>query len=352
MAKKYLMEKQSILERMMAMELGVHDLVTLNKGETPEEAYARTKEFVKEIENMNYKRYWFAEHHNSKDHASSSPELMAAYMSAITSKLRLGTGGTMIMHYSPLKIAENFKTLTTLAPDRIDLGLGRAPGGAPNDTLALAQGRQDTFDDQYDKIKIILNYLLDEKAPSFYGNTGAAPHHTKTTPEPWMLGSSGQSAIKSARMGLGYSFAKFFGIETDPGVFQLYRDHFEPSLFFEHPSVMVSYQIIIADSKEEADYLAKPIELAQLGLAQGQPVKNMDPEEVKDHDFSQREQAYLDNHYENRFLIKGTPDHVQNILEAEQELLGIDELMVYAPIFDHDARVNSYKHIAKMFDKI
>ncbi len=334
------------------MELGVHDLVTLNKGETPEEGYERTKHFVKEIEQMNYKRYWFAEHHNSKGHASSSPELMAAYMSAITENLRFGTGGTMIMHYSPLKIAENFKTLTTLAPDRIDLGLGRAPGGGPDEIVALAQGKPDPFDDQYDKIEIILKYLLDEEAPGIFGKSDAVPYKTESLVEPWMLGSSGQSALKSAQMGLGYSFAKFFGIETDPDVFQLYRDQFEPSKFFKQPSVMVSYQIVVADSKEEADYLAKPIELAQIALVRGQLIKNMNPEDVKDYEFSEAEKNYLDEHYKKRFLIKGTADHVENILTEEQEQLGIDEVMVYAPIYDHEARVNSYKHLAKMFNKI
>lgn len=337
---------------MNEMELGVHDLVTLNKGETAEEGYERTKRFVKDIEAMNFKRYWFAEHHSSKGHASSSPELMAAYMSAITDKLRFGTGGTMIMHYSPLKIAENFKTLTTLVPNRVDLGLGRAPGGGPDDITALAQGTPNQFDDQYDKIKVILNYLLDEDAPGIYGQSTAIPHATKSLVEPWMLGSSGQSAIKSAEMGLGYSFAKFFGIETDPDVFNLYRDRFEPSQFFDKPSVMVSYQIIVADTKEEADYLAKPIELAQIALVRGQILTNMDPEDVKDYEFSEAEQNYLNDRYDKRFLIKGTPEHVESILREEQELLNIDELMVYAPIFDHDARVESYKHIARMFNKI
>jgi luciferase family oxidoreductase group 1 len=334
------------------MDLGVHDLVTLNNGETPEEGYERTKRFVQEIEKMNFKRYWFAEHHNSEGHASSSPELMAAYMSAITDNLRFGTGGTMIMHYSPLKIAENFKTLITLAPNRIDLGLGRAPGGGPNEIVALAQGKPDAFDDQYDKIEVILNYLLDEKAPNIYGESRAVPNNTATLPEPWMLGSSGQSALKSAQMGLGYSFAKFFGIETDPSVFQLYRDRFEPSKFFEKPKVMVSYQIIIADSEEEADYLAKPIELAQLALASGKLLPNLHPEEVKDYEFTQEHLNYLNERYEKRFLIKGTPKQVQNILEEEQKELGIDELMVYAPIFNHEARVNSYKELARMFNKI
>ena len=337
---------------MKIMELGVHDLVTLNKSETPEEGYARTTRFVKEIEQMNFKRYWFAEHHNSKGHASSSPELMAAYMSAVTEKLRFGTGGTMIMHYSPLKIAENFKTLTTLAPNRIDLGLGRAPGGGPNETLALAQGAPNQFDDQYDKIEVILKYLLDEEAPGIYGRSDAIPYKTKSLVEPWMLGSSGQSAIKSAEMGLGYSFAKFFGIETDPAVFKLYRDRFEPSQFFEKPSVMVSYQIIVADSEEEANYLAKPIELAQIALMQGKLMKNMDPDDLKDYEYSESEKNFLKNRYDKRFLIKGTPEQVEGILTEESELLDIDEIMVYAPIFNHDARVDSYKHLAKLFGKI
>lgn len=334
------------------MELGVHDLVTLNKGETPEAGYERTKRFVQDIEKMNYKRYWFAEHHNSKGHVSSSPELMAAYMASITDKLRLGTGGTMIMHYSPLKIAENFKTLTTLAPGRVDLGLGRAPGGGPNEIVALAEGKPNAFDDQYDKIKIILNYLLDEEAPGIYGKSAAVPEKTQTLPEPWMLGSSGQSALKSAEMGLGYSFAKFFGIETDTSVFELYRDKFQPSKFFEKPTVMVSYQIVIADSKEEADFLAKPIEMAQVALAGGQILPNLNPEDVRDYEFSKNQKDYIDNRYDKRFLIKGTPDHVESILREEQELMGIDELMAYAPIYDYEARVNSYKHLAKMFNKI
>lgn len=334
------------------MELAVHDLVTLNQGESVEEGYARTKRFVKEIEQLNYHRYWFAEHHNSSDNASSSPELMVAYMAAITDKIRLGTGGTMIMHYSPLKIAENFKTLTTLAPGRIDLGLGRAPGSGHHEIIALAQGKPDSFSDMYDKIEVILDYLKDEKAASFYGNTTAVPYGTQTLPQPWMLGSSGQSATKAAEMGLGYSFAKFFGLKTDPAVFKAYRDQFVASRFFDKPSVIVSYMIVVADTQEEADYYAKPLELSRVALNKGQIIANMDPEEVKDFTFSPSDQAYLEGYYNNRFIIKGTPGQVQVILEDEIATLGIDELMVYAPIFDHDARLNSYRHLAKMFGKI
>lgn len=337
---------------MINMELGVHDLVTLNDSETPEAAYERTKRFIQDVEKLNYKRYWFAEHHNSPNNISTSPELMAAHMTALTNKIRIGTGGTMIMHYSPLKIAENFKTLITLAPGRIDLGLGRAPGSGVAELIALAQGNPDTKDDQYGKIDAILKYLLDEKASGIYGETNAQPQGTSTLPEPWMLGSSGQSAEKAAELGLGYSFAKFFGIETNPDIFNSYRNLFKPSRFFAEPSVMVSYFIAAADSKEEADYIAKPLELSRLASKARKTIKNLHPEEVKDYKFTNSEQNILNHYYDKRYIVKGNPAEVQNILEQEIELYGIDELMVYAPLFDYEARYKSYQHVAKMFGKI
>lgn len=336
----------------MDIELGVHDLITLNGEESPEAAYQRTRQFVQDIEGMNFKRHWFAEHHNSPTHASVAPELLTAYMAAVTDKVRLGTGGTMIMHYSPLKIAEDFKTLTALAPGRIDIGLGRAPGSGPNEIVALAQGKPNAFDDQYDKIEVILDYLLDKEAPSFYGRTKAAPLGLETLVEPWMLGSSGQSALKAAEMGLGYSFAKFFGLETDPEVFKLYRNEFVPSEFFAKPSVMVSYLMVIADTQEEAEYLAKPILLQQLALRRGRMIQNLDPEDVKDYEFTAEQEAYIRDHADKRFSIIGSVEQAQRILEEEIESLGIDELLAYSPIYDSEKRIASYRHLAKIFNKI
>lgn len=334
------------------MELNVHDLVTLKENQSTEEAYQSTINFVKDIEKLNYKRYWFAEHHNLPTQASSSPELLVAYAAAQTDRIRLGTGGTMIMNYSPLKVAENFKTLTALAPDRIDLGLGRAPGGGEAEILALAQGNREGFGDQYNKIQVILDYLLDKKASSYYGNTKAMPITSQSLSQPWMLGSSGQSALKAAEMGLGYSFAKFFGLETDPQVFKDYRDNFQPSEFFDKPSVMVSYNIVVADSMEEADYLAKPIEMSQMALAQGRLMPIMNPENLKDYQYNQAEERFLQSRYDKNFMIKGTKGHVQSILEKEIETLGVDEIMVYAPLYDYDSRLRSYRYLAEIFGKI
>ncbi|MGX7091998.1 MsnO8 family LLM class oxidoreductase [Hutsoniella sourekii] len=334
------------------MELGVHELATMTATDQPEQTYDKVKDFVRAVESFNYKRYWFAEHHNVSNHISSSPELMAAYMAAISEKIRVGTGGTMLMNYSPLKVAENFKTLTTLAPGRIDLGLGRAPGGGRAEIIALAQGHLDSIDDQYGKIQVILDLLEDKKASGIYGATNASPQGTATLPEPWMLGSSGQSALKAAQMGLGYSFAKFFGIATDPAVFQAYRDNFQASQFFEKPSVMVSYMIVVGDSPEEADYLAKPLELNQIRLRQGQMIRVQDPESLIDYSFSPHEQAQIDKSYRERFLIKGDMKQVESILSQEIEAYGIDEIMVYAPLFDYQDRVQSYRRLAQIFNKI
>lgn len=336
----------------MDIELGVHDLITLNGDESPEAAYLRTAAFVQAIEGLGFKRHWFAEHHNSPTHASVAPELLTAYMAAKTDKLRLGTGGTMIMHYSSLKIAEDFKTLTALAPGRIDIGLGRAPGSGSNEIVALAQGKPNAFDDQYDKIEVILDYLLDKEAPSFYGRTKAAPLGLQTLVEPWMLGSSGQSALKAAEMGLGYSFAKFFGLETDPEVFKLYRQEFQSSEFFDKPSVMVSYLVVVADTQEEAEYLAKPILLQQLALRRGRMIQNLDPELVKDYQFTVDDENYLNNHRDKRFSLIGSKEHVQSLIEEEVELLGIDEVLAYSPIYDSEKRLASYRHLAQMFNKI
>ncbi|MGH2103464.1 LLM class flavin-dependent oxidoreductase, partial [Aerococcus urinaeequi] len=186
---------------------------------------------------------------------------------------------------------------------------------------ALAEGRPQTFTDMYDKIQVILDYLADKQAPDFYGKVRAMPQNLKHLTEPWMLGSSGQSALVTAQMGLGYAFAKFFGIETDPDVFKLYRDQFEPSAFFQKPKVMVSYMIIVGETDEEADYLAKPIELMQMGIRTGQLLPNMSPEEAKDYSFGAGAQALLEDYLAKRFIIKGSKETVKAILDDEIEML-------------------------------
>ncbi|MGX7108462.1 MsnO8 family LLM class oxidoreductase [Facklamia miroungae] len=328
------------------MKLGIHDLLPLNQGETTQERFAKTIQMVQALEAMGYSRYWASEHHGMASLASSTPELLLAYLAAVTNKIRLGTGGTMIVNYSPLKIAEIFKTLTLLAPDRIDFGIGRAPGTDHNGMMALSQGNPIDFDHLYDKAQIILDYLTDTTPKGFYSLTQAIPVKTRTIAQPWMLGSSGQSAVKAGQMGLGYSFAKFFGVETDPSVFKAYRDHFQASEFYHEPKVMVSYKIILADSQEEADYWARPSEISHV-RKNGAPLMSFD--RAQEIDLSLEEQSILEENYQRRFMLKGTPENIAPILQEEIERLGIDELMAYMPIPDQQSRLHSYKLLTQIF---
>ena len=331
------------------MKLGIHDLQPLRRGETPEDRYQETVRLVQAAEAMGYHRYWASEHHGTHRLASSAPEVFLAYLSSQTQSIRLGTGGTMIVNYSPLRVAEILKTLSALGPGRIVFGIGRAPGTDYKGMMDLSQGHPIDFDHLFEEAQTILNFIHDRQNDNegLYKGVPAVPMGITHYPQPWMLGSSGQSALKAAEMGLGYSFAKFFGVETPAEVFQSYRDNFQPSEHFDKPTVMFSYLIILADSSEEADLLARNSELNAihqhaLGL--------ISPEEAQNHLLTLEEEAMLAEKYRRRFLIKGTPAQVEAILAEEQAKYGFDELMAYMPIYDEQARIHSYELLAKMFN--
>lgn len=268
--------------------------------------------------------------------------------------MRIGTGGTMIMHYSPLKIAEDFKTLSVLAPDRIDLGLGRAPGSGPMETYALAQGNTQQRGDPelYDKMETILEFLLD-KTPkdNLYKHAKAVPRHPERENlcQPWMLGSTGQSAVKGGEMGLGYSFVKWFGRETPKKVFDDYREAFEPSEFFDQPLVSISYKILVAENEEHLAYHGKAFDYNHLAPSFHLDSFVVSPDQVKDFTFTESQKAKLQEDYEKRYIIKGTPDQVKKILDDEIKEYGIDELMFYSPIYDDQAREKSYALLADLY---
>lgn len=329
------------------MKLGIHDLLPLRPNQTPDDRYQETVRLVQGAEQLGYHRYWASEHHGTERLASAAPEIFLAYLATQTQQIRLGTGGTMIVNYSPLRVAEIFKTLTALAPNRIDLGIGRAPGTDYKGMMALSQGHPIDFDHLYEEAQTILNFLQDRQQDNtgLYKDIKAMPVKPTTIPQPWMLGSSGQSALKAAEMGLGYSFAKFFGVETPPEVFRSYRDNFKASDHFDQPTVMFSYLIILADSTEEADYLARNAELNSLHM---HSIGLISPEDAQNYLLTLEEEAMLQEKYLRRFLIKGSPADVESILAEEQAKYGFDELMAYMPIYDEKARIHSYELLAKM----
>lgn len=334
------------------MKLSALDLISSVENKSTNEMFKQTIDLAKRLDEIGYKRLWFAEHHGSEFQLSSAPEISATYMSGQTDKISVGTGGTMIMHYSPLKIAETFKTMAALTPGRVDLGLGRAPGGSHVAIKALGEGKEFHPTDLYDKIKTILQYLTDEeRSESLYNRIDALPKNLEVLPMPWLLGSSGNSAMKAGEMGVGYTFAKFFGIEGVPDdIFEYYRSHFEPSTFLKEPYGISTYQIVVAETKEEADELAKPLEINRYQMATGRISGILTVESAKEVEITQQMEAVIDHQYQERFLIKGTPEEVKDILLEEQEKYGFDEAMVYSPISDHEKRLKSYELLYQAFN--
>ncbi|AMB94728.1 MsnO8 family LLM class oxidoreductase [Aerococcus sanguinicola] len=328
------------------MKLSALDLISRPKDKNLSQAYADSIQLAQYLDQIGYQRIWYAEHHGSGTHGSSAPEILAAYVAAASQQIRVGTGGTMIMHYSPLKIAEVFKSLATLAPDRVDLGIGRAPGGGRQAIYALGQGDPNWPDDLYQKTATILQFISEEdRTDPLYQGIEASPQGLESLPQAWMLGSSGDSAGHSGRLGMGYSFAKFFGVKAPVDIFNHYRQSFRPSAFHQEPQTMSTYMVVAADSHEEADYQAKSLEIARFEQAQNRFNPILSAEEAAAINLSPQAEHFIQEQEKRRIFVKGTAEEVRDILLEEKDRYQFDEIMIYTPLADQDARRRSYQLI-------
>src|SRR3954453_15553897 len=251
------------------MRLSILDQAPITKGNKAVDALKKAEELAILGDKLGYYRMWMAEHHGTGAFASSAPEVIAAHLAAKTRNIRIGTGGVMMMHYSPLKLAEVFKTLNAYSPGRIDFGVGRAPGGDQYSIYALSEGRQPMLNNMYEKFEIALQLINDEvPEDNLYNKTMATPAQI-VLPEAWLLGATGNSAVKAGRMGVGYSFAQFFNGEMTKDILDLYKQQFTPSAFMDKPEITVSYMVTTAESKEEAEYEALPQDISRLWLTKG-----------------------------------------------------------------------------------
>lgn len=328
------------------MRLSVLDQAPITSGSTPQSAIEKAVELAETAEKLGYYRMWMAEHHGSDSFASSAPEIILAYLAAKTSQIRIGTGGTMMMHYSPLKMAEVFKTLSALAPGRVDYGVGRAPGGDQRSIYALSQGNKPDFDHLYEKLGITLELLKDDiPDDSLYRYTIASPEKI-TLPEAWLLGSSGDSAIEAGKMGLGYSFAQFFMLGAmRKELFDLYRDNFVPSEFMDKPNISVAYLVTVAETTEEAEFQAKPQDIARIRLAQGRMEPLMTPEEARDYPLNDDEKQAIQANREVHLV--GTAKEVADMLRSDQEVYGFHEAMICSIAHSQAQRLKTYELLAK-----
>lgn len=331
------------------MKLSILDQVPISKGMTSTEALANAVKLAQLGDEHGYERIWFAEHHNTTSLASSAPEVTAAYVAAKTERIRVGTGGIMMMHYSPYKVAEVFKTLAALAPGRIDFGAGRAPGGDMPAMTALASGRRPDLTEQYDKLEVILRLMNEQRTgEAVYDNVVAAPFKIQL-PQSWLLGSSGQSAKKAGEAGVGYSFAQFFNGQMSKGIFDAYRNSFQPSYFMEQPQIITTYAISVAETAEEAEYLSMPMQITRLNLMRGKLLTVLSPEEANDYPLTEMDKMILE---ENRpLMLIGSAEDVANQIREEQAYYGFDEAMINCNLYTIDQRLNSYRLLMEQFKK-
>lgn len=327
------------------MRLSILDQAPITKGNQAADALKKAEELAILGDQLGYHRMWMAEHHGTNHYASSAPEVSAAHLAAKTKKIRVGTGGVMIMHYSPLKLAEVFKTLSALSPGRIDFGIGRAPGGDNNSIYALSEGRQPVVGNLYEKFDTTLQLINDEvPEDSWYQRSIATPSRV-VLPEAWLLGSTGNSAVQAGRRGVGYSFAQFFNGELSKEILESYKRNFQPSAFMEKPQINVSYLVTTAETKEEAEFQSRPQDIWRLLFRRGQLTSIMTPEEARDYPLTEMDLMVIED-YRNFHLV-GDVKEVAALLQEKQARYGFDEAMICSIQHSQEKRLDVYRLLAK-----
>ena len=327
------------------MRLSILDQAPVTKGNTAADALKKAEGLAILGDKLGYHRMWMAEHHATNVFASSAPEVTAAHLAAKTENIRIGTGGVMMMHYSPLKLAEVFKTLSAFSPGRIDFGVGRAPGGDSYSIYALSEGRQPMTNNMYEKFDTTLQ-LINDEVPNddLYNKTIATPSQI-SLPEAWLLGSSGNSAVQAGRRGVGYSFAQFFNGQMTKEILDLYKKNFQPSAFMEKPEINVSYMVTTAETKEEAEFEAMPQDIWRLLFMQGKIGQVLTPEEARDYPLTEMDRMIIQ---ENRKIhLVGSAKEIATILQEEQAYYGFNEAMICSIPHSQEKRLNGYKLLAQ-----
>jgi luciferase family oxidoreductase group 1 len=329
------------------MRLSVLDQSPIRSGGTAADAINETLELAQTCERLGYHRYWLAEHHSSRGLAGTSPEVLIGQVAARTSRIRVGSGGVMLSHYSALKVAEQFRVLETLFPGRIDLGIGRAPGSDQRTAWALAGGGiRDIahFPQQIADVVAWLHDRLPEQHP--FGGVRAMPQGP-TAPEVWLLGSSDASAIYAAEQGLAFSFAHFINSDGGPEVTRVYRERFCPSPELATPMASAAVWAVCANTDEEARRLARCRELSLLRLYTGRYGPFPSIEEAEQFPYTPRDLAIVE-HTRAR-TVAGTPEAVREQLEAMARAYSVEELVIVTITHDFKARVRSYELLADAF---
>lgn len=325
--------------------LSVLDLAPINEGSYPRQSFQNSADLAQHVEKWGFHRYWLAEHHNMPGIASSATSVVIGHIAGATKHIRVGAGGIMLPNHATLVIAEQFGTLESLYPGRIDLGLGRAPGTDQYTAYALRRTLHMHVDDFPVQVEELQGYFADN--PTAY--VRAVPGEGLDIPI-WLLGSSDFSARLAAQKGLPFAFASHFSPEFTIPALNLYRDNFQPSDMLHEPYAMVGVNIIAAETNEKAERIATSMQQQYLNLRRGEPKKLQPPINNIHEAWSQTDQMAIKQRSNSNSTIIGDPSTVKQKLENFLNETGANEIIINSQIFHHEDRLRSYEIVAEMMD--
>lgn len=328
--------------------LSVLDLTPVPSGSSSAQALRNTLDLARFTEELGYNRYWLAEHHNSVGLACPTPALMIGQVAGVTTRMRVGSGGVMLPNYAPLQVAENFRVLEALYPERIDLGIGRAPGTDVLAALALRGARGPiTADDFPAQLTELLGFLTEGLPDTHRFRKVLASPQGVPAPEIWLLGTSDFSARLAAELGIGFAFAHHINPGPAEEALHLYREQFRPSVYQDAARSMIAVSALCAESDAHAETLAAAHDLFILRIIRGIRATYPSAEEVAAHSYTSAEREYLEELRANLFA--GTPHKVKTKLQALAQRTGADEVMVTTMTHSHTERRQSYALLANAF---
>lgn len=333
---------------MKKIKLSILDQSIVHHNKTAREALLETIDTVKLAERLGYTRFWISEHHNSTFIAGTAPEVLMVKLADETQRIRIGSGGIMLPNHSAFKVAENFRTLEALFPGRIDLGMGRAPGG-DRITASILNPSNTFSEESYLKQLEHLQHFFNDTAGTQHGPVIAAPQ-AQTIPQQWVLSSSGGSSLIAARFGMGLAVARFINGFATPEIVETYRSNFQPDIHQSEPKTLLAIGVLCAETEEKARDMRKFIDFVHIQFERGNFHQFGDYETIRQYQFSPGELERIK--YNSGRVISGTPDEIKEKLTDLATAFDVDEIMVTVMADDANARRHSFELLAEAFDLV
>ena len=328
------------------MKLSILDQAPVLSGKSAQEALKESMKLAQLGEKLGYTRYWIAEHHDFPGLASSAPEVMLGYIGANTEKIKIGAGAILLPHYKPYKVAETFNMLATLFPDRIDLGIGRAPGGSAEASIALSGNFLENVRNMPNSIKDLLHFLYNNYPTDQMFSKITAHPFPDTPPVPWILGTSEKSAIQAASYGTAYAFGHFMSDKDGIEILKTYRNAFRQSSGLQKPQAIITVSVICAETSELAEELALSWFLSKIQTDKGEKNNGIPTlEEARNYSFTSDEKERIQEMRKKMMI--GNPKEVKQQLAELQSAYSVDEIMIVTITNSYDRRIKSYELIAK-----